>query len=284
MLSQFDHLLNLSCYLYSQAVMQNQAQAYFNAQMTFYPTQDVRYTGYYSYSCPWKSLVYDAGASGAAILNMVSGGDFTNYPLTRASGVHIDYLNGRVLVPTSFGPSLALTGYAAVSELNLYLPNSTEEQLLTQSKYFRNPRYQGMPTSGIDPYAMVTPAVFLNTLNDTSEAFALGGLDNTTTTFSLTCFTETDYQLKGLFSIFRDARFAYMPLLPMTSNPLDGYNDTKGGSGGYNYQSLIAQYGSPGQLIYIASVHTSKVSDRMQLNPGLFAGIIDMDLSYVRQP
>lgn len=283
MLQQFDHALGISLYLYAQNRVQSVAQAYFSQQLTFYPTADPRMTGYWSYSCPWKTLVYDSSVSGAAIVNAVSGGGFSA-PLTRASGVHFDYFNGRVLVPAALGPNLALTGYGAVSEVNFYVPQETQEYLLTQQKFFVNPRYQGTPTSGIAPYDMATPAVFVNTIADESEAFTFGGLDKTTTTFSLTCYCESDYQLKGLLSLFRDARYANFPLVSIAQNPLDGYNDTKGGSGGYSYNAIIAQYGSPGQLVYIEQVRTSKVSDRMKLNPGLFCGIVDMDLVYVRQP
>jgi hypothetical protein len=282
MLAQFDHSLNISVHLWAQNVVQQNAQGYFNATMQFYPTADARYTGYYSYSCPWKQLVFDSGVSGAQILNAVSGGGFSA-PLTRDSGVHFDYLNGRVLVPQALGGNLALTGAAAVSEINFYQPNATEEYMLTQTKYFRNPRYQGTPTTGVDPYVMATPAVFINTIDDRSEAFSFGGIDNTMTTFTLTCFAESDYQLKGLFSLFRDERYGYIPLINIAQNPLDGYNDVKGGTG-FNYQSIIAQYGTPGNLIYVQNVKTSKVSDKMQLNPGLFAGIIDMELSFIRQP
>ncbi len=283
MLAQFDHSLTISAFLWAQSQIQGMAAAYFNATVPFYPTADARYTGYYSYSAPWKQLVYDSSISGAQVVNMVSGGGFSA-PLTRASGLHFDYLNGRVLVPAALGANLALTGAVSVSEVNMYLPNATEESLLTQTKFFRNPRYQGMPTSGIDPYAMVTPAVFLNTIDDKSEQFAFGGIDNTITTFTLTCFCESDYQLKGLFSLFRDSRYGYIPLINIAQNPLDGYNDTKGGSGTYSYQNIITQYGTPGNLIYVQSVRTSKVSDKMQLNPGLFAGIIDLELSFIRQP
>ncbi len=283
MLAQFDHSLAISVFLYGQNRVQSLAQSYFNLTTPLYSTPDNRYTGYYSYSSPFKQWIYDTSVSGAQIINMVSGGDFTNYPLTRASGVRFDYLNGRVLVPSSFGPNLTLTGSFSTPELNFWVPLETQDYVLTQQKYFVNARYQGVPTSGIMPYSLVTPAVFVNSLSDTSEAFALGGLNDTTTTFSLTCYAESDYQLKGLISLFRDARYNYIPLLPISANPLDGYNDTKNGSGTYNYNNIIAQYGSPGQLIYIKNVRTTKVSDKTPLNPGLFAGLIDMELSYIRQ-
>jgi len=48
--------------------------------------------------------------------------------------------------------------------------------------------------------------------------------------------------------------------------------------------SYIATYGTPGNIVYIENVRASKVSDRVLLNPQLFAGIIDLEVGFVRTP
>jgi hypothetical protein len=42
-------------------------------------------------------------------------------------------------------------------------------------------------------------------------------------------------------------------------------------------------WGQPGNLIYIKEVKTSKVSDRVKMNPQYFVGLVDITLSYIRQ-
>jgi hypothetical protein len=226
--------------------------------------------------------VYDSGISGAYIINAASGDAFTNYPLTRASGVHFDYDNGRIVVPASFGSTLTLTGTYSLKEVNTYIANESQDALLTQGKYFINPRYNGTPTSGVPPYVMATPAVFVNTLSSRNEAYQLGGLVNSRDTITLTVLAESSYQLNTLLSTFRDMRYEYIPMLNVTNDPVDEWGDVKGGTG-YNYQTYISQFGTVGNLIYIEDVRTAKVSDRLKLSPTQFAGMIDLDLSYIRQ-
>ena len=263
--------------------LENVAQAYQTITTPLYYTPDGRLpNGYVSYSSPYKQWLYDSGVSGALVINSISGGAFSA-PLTRASGLHIDYNNGRVILPASFGTALKLTGSYSLKEINVYLPIEQDDPLLSATKYFRNPRYSQVPTSGISPSALCTPAVFVNTLFDTSAPFAFGGFEETKTTFTLTALVDSDYQLKAVLSLFRDAARSYIPLLNIAQDPLDQFGDLKGGTG-YNYQALVEQYGTPGNLIYIDRVSASKVSDNVNLSPGVFAGVIDLDLSFVRLP
>lgn len=280
MIPQYDHALLCSCFNWVQNRFQNKLQAYINQTTPLYYTPDNELPPQWlGYSGPVKNWIYDSGVSGAWIIQSVSGGGFSA-PLTRASGINIDYVNSRVIVPSGFGKAMALTGAVAVAEVNLYMVNEYEDPLLTQDKMFFNPRFVYPATSGIPPYVLATPAMFLNTLVDENEAFALGGLNNCRSTLSLTILAESNYQLNALLSTYRDARYDFFPLIPITQDPINQFGDTKSG---FNYNNLIAQYGTPGNLVYIENVHTSKISDRVKMNVGLFAGVVDFDLSYVRQ-
>lgn len=280
---QFDHKLNVSLFLWAEHVLLQGGGAFLNKTLPLYYTPDPTMpTGYLGYSSPFKQWVADSSVSGAWVANSVSG-SASPFVLTRASGIRIDYDNGRVLVPSLMGKNLKLNISTAIKECNVYLPTETDDPLLTANKYFFNPRFNGTPTSGISPRAMVTPAIFVNTLSDSSTPFSFGGLDLTQTKFSFTVLAESDYQLKGILSLFRDTRYNYIPLLDIANDPFDSYGDLKGGTG-YNYLSLVAQYGTPGNLIYIDNVYCSKMSDRTKINPLLFGGEIDLEVSFVRQP
>lgn len=282
MLSQFDNSLNASVFLWAQNRLLQKAQAYIPVTTRLYYTPDPTLPpGYLGYSSPFKGWVYDSSISGAFVINSISGGGFSS-PLTRASGIHIDYPNGRVIVPAAWGVNRVFTGTACLCEINCYLPNEYDDMFVTAAKAFRNPRFNGVPNSGIAPGLLCSPAMFINTLHDNLTPFALGGLDNSKTTFSFVTLVESDYQLKACLSLFRDSRYSYIPLLSIAQDPLNGFGDLKSGIP-YNYQSLIEQYGTPGNLIYIETARASKVSDRIKLNPMLFAGVIDLDVSFIRQ-
>ena len=277
MTPQFNNNLLASVYLWTENRIGQLGQAYITTTAPLYYAPDPRLpTSLLSYASPWRQWVYDSGVSGAQIIQSVSGSAGI---LNRSSGLMFDYTNGRVLVPSTLGTNLALTGTMSFKEINSYLSNETEEYLLTQGQFFLNPRYVGTPTGGLPPYSMATPAVFVNMIHDSNEAFALGGLDDCTTTISMVCLLQSNFQLQAVMSMMRDARYKYIPMLSVGLDPLNQWGDTYSG---YNYQSYITQYGAPGQLIYIKEVKTSRVSDRIKLNPELYMGLVDMDVSYIR--
>lgn len=283
MTSTFDNNLYAAAFLWAENRILQQLQAFNTITTRLYYTPDpVLPAGYLGYSAPLKQWVYDSGVSGAHILNEASGGAFTAYPLTRASGIHVDYNNGRVIVPAAFGTGLTLTGTYSYKQVNIYQPNETEQEILTQGKYFLNPRYRAPLVSGVPPYVYATPAVFLNPLDMRNDAFQLGGLVDSKTTMTMTVLAESNFQATAMMSLFRDARYQYFPMLNTINDPLDEWGDVKGGTG-YNYASLVGMFGTPGNLVYIENVHVSKVSDRVKMNPMQTAAIIDLDLSYIRQ-
>lgn len=280
MFSQFSNNLNISVFLWCENRVQAQGGAFFTATYPlFYIADPSLPSQYQRYSFPIKGLVYNSGISGAAIMQTISGGTDI---LDRSSGINIDYVNGGVIVPSSWGTGLSLTGTSSFCEVNFYLPQETQETILTQGKMFRNPLYNGLPTGAIPPYEYVTPAIFLNTLHNDTDAFALGGLINSTNIFSLSVFAESQFQLTAILSLYADAKYFYIPMLNTINDPLNGFGDTKSGMG-YNYNDVISMWGTPGNLIYISSVKTAKVSDRVKMNPEYFVGLIDIEVNYIRQ-
>ncbi len=267
-------------YLWAENRLGQMLQAYQTKTSQLYYVADPTLPGYVTYAAPWKGLIYDSGVSGAVVMNVASGAGFTTYPLTRASGMHVDYANARVILPSSFGSNLVLTGTYSFKEVNTYQAQENEEGILTQGKYFVNPKYIYLANSGVPPYVPATPAVFINNLDMNNEAYQFGGLVNSKTTISLTVLAESTFQLTAILSAFKDARYSYYPLIGIADDPIDGWGDTKSG---YNYLSYVQRFGTPGNLVFIENVHTSKVSDKAQLSPRQFAGIIDLDVSYIRQ-
>lgn len=279
----FDQNLLTSLLLYSEWREQQVMQGYQTLTFRMFPTVDLKLSpGYQSYSAPLKGFVYNSGVSGAVIMQSVSGGGFSS-ALTRASGLVIDYPNGRVLVPTSLGTNLVLTGTASVCEVNYYAASTTQETMLTQDKMFVNPQtVYSLGTTGIPPNVYVTPAVFVNPLHTRNEAFQLGGTVDTKSTITLTVFAEDPNTLTAILGFWRDARYQYFPLLNTVNYPLNPFGDVVGGTG-YNYLSYIQRFGEPGNLVYIENVTTARVSDRLRVNNAQWVGIVDLETSYVRQ-
>ena len=282
MIPQYDNNLLASVFLWAEYKTLQVGQAYINLTCRLFPTVDRSLpAGYQSYSFPIKGWNYDSGVSGALVINSISGGGYSE-PLTRASGVHFDYINGRAIVPTSLGTNLILTGTASVKQINHYQANESEEALLTQSKYFVNPRFiNPLTASGAPPHIYATPAIFVNPVQMKNNAYAFGGLVDSKSTISLVVLAESNFQLNAVLSLFRDTRYQYFPLISIDQDPLDQWGDLKSG---YNYQQYITDYGTPGNLVYIEDTYTAKLSDAAKMNQQVFAGLVDLECCYIRLP
>jgi hypothetical protein len=269
-----------SFYLWAENKLLKDGEAFHNYSSRLYYMPDERLPGYVTYSSPFKQWVYDQGILGAQVCSGISGSiSLSNYE----SGLQIDYVNGRVILPSSFGTGLTLSGSFSFKEINFYLPNETEEDVLTNSKFYLNSRFQQFPDSGIAPYTYLNPATYVNLLNNYNEPFALGGTQEANFNLSLVTNTETMYQLDGANFVFSSMQDKSFPLLTIYEWPLNEFGNVKSGiySSGYNYEVVKAEKCLPGNLFYVEKVRCSKLSDKIKLNDKLFVGIADIDICRV---
>jgi hypothetical protein len=259
----------------------NEGQAYKNYTSKLYYRADNRVPGYVSYSAPFKQWVYDYGVSGAQICSGISGSITLS---NNQGGMLIDYENGRVLLPSSFGTGLNISGSYAFKDFNTYLSNETEEKLLTTEKYYLNSRYNQGPVSGIEPYAVITPGMFINALSTDNKGFALGGLKQTRISMSTILFAETMDNLDAAISFLSDKAEKSFPQINKSIDPLTPFGGVKTGlyPSGYNYLTVKGQNWAPGNLFYVESVRGSKLSDSFKVNNKNFAGIVDFQITKER--
>ncbi len=266
-----------SFHLWLENYIQQNGQAYINTTSRFYYQPDPSLYGYVAYAAPFKSFVCDSGVSGANIINTVSG-DFGTLSVGQ-SGMTIDYNNGRVLFPTSFGTGKIVSGSYAFKEINVYKANDTQEKIIFTNKYYLNSRF-GRPATGLPPpNSFVTPAIFISTEQTENEQWAFGGLYNTKTNIALTILAETSSQLENCISLLSDAKDAYLPQLGNNTWPLNALGGLKSG---YNYNVLKSQYGDPYNLYAITDIQTSKVSDSTKIDESIFVGLADLTVEKVR--
>lgn len=282
MIPQFSNSALSSFLFYSEDRLLSKGEAYINYTSKLYYTPDSTLNGYIGYSAPFKQWVYNQNITGANIINSISGSINLS---ANQSGMKIDYENGRVLVPSSFGTGLNISGSYAFKELNFYQSTETEEALLTQNKYALNSRFISQaPRNGIEPHTQVTPAIFINTTRADTNAFALGGLQNTEISISAIILAETQFQLDAVLDIFSESKDKCFPQLSVYDDPIDEYGSVKTTlyPSGYNYGNIISEKGTPGNLFYVNDVYTSKVSDNIKFNPRLYVGMADVTISKAR--
>lgn len=217
-----------------------------------------------------------------ALANVGSGPVFSDFLVSGSSGFVMDFENGRIL---ETGGSLLtdadITGTFAVKDFNIYLTNDTEEDLILNSAFELNSRYE-KSLSGVKPYDKILPAIFINSESMRNEGFAFGGEDKTVTSIKAVVMAENQYQLDGALSIFSDTRYKTFNHLPFTGHPITELGDVKDGLYNYNTTSTNLKNGE----YYIEDVITSKLSERTEnsLPDSVKVGFIDFDVSINRFP
>jgi hypothetical protein len=275
--TSFSSLALNSTYLWLDNYLLQNSQAYVNTSSQFYYTADSQLPGYVTYAAPFKSLVWDSGVSGAIILNSVSG-SFGS--LSRGqSGMAVDFINGRVILPSSFGTSAIVSGSYSFKDFNLYFANQTQERIIFTNKYYLNSRFARPITGTPPPYSMVTPCIFVSLADNTNDSFAFGGTYNTKLNMSLIVMAESLSQLENSLSYLVDSKDSTFPLLTMDLWPLNFYGDYKSG---YNYENIVSRYGATNNLFTITDVRGSKLSDSVKIDESIFIGLVDMEIAKVR--
>ena len=280
----FTHNVINSFFLWFDNFLMTKGDAYKTYTTKLYNYEDPRLGGNkVVYGSPYKQWVYDKNITGATI---PSGFTINNqFVPTGTSGMKIDFDNGRIIFNSGVSTSLNVTGTYSVKEVNSYITDQPEDNLIIENKFVTNSRFT-VSENYITPYNPVTPCIFASIETAHNTAFAFGGEDETKCIIKVVAFCENLYQLDGVLSVFGDSYNEIFSIIPMTGHPLGEFNEIKTGAypTGYNYKNLSNAYNS--QTLFISHVETSKIRDSVikELNPILHIGFLDFEIKTYRYP
>jgi hypothetical protein len=280
----FTHNVINSFFLWFDNFLMTKGDAYKTYTTKLYNYQDPRLGGdKVVYGSPYKQWVYDKNITGATI---PSGFTINNqFISTGTSGMKIDFDNGRIIFNSGVSTGLNITGTYSVKEVNSYITDQPEDNLIIENKFVTNSRFT-VSENYIAPYNPVTPCIFASIQTAHNTAFAFGGEDETKCIIKVVAFCENLYQLDGVLSVFGDSYNEIFSIIPMTGHPLGEFNEMKTGAypTGYDYKNLNNAYNS--QTLFISHVETSKIRDSVikELNPILHIGFLDFEIKTYRYP
>ncbi len=284
---QFQHQVITSFTLWLDYMLLCKGETFQNITSTFYLQTDERLDpDYLAFASPHKQWVTDSSIKGAKIIDGIT---VDNYFIKRtAQGIKYDFDNGRVLIPRIMAnPSAYVEGLYSVKDFNIYITDQTEEELLIESKFDKNSRFDQDIFQGIKPYDQVVPAIFISYESGENIPFAFGGEDITQSNIRCVVFAESSYQLDGVFSILKDLNLSAIANVGFNEHPLNEFGDLKFGD--YNYEDLRDRYynlQNSQSSFYVEKVRVSKLSDRVakKSHPGLYIGFVDFELRAHRFP
>ena len=284
---QFHHQLVTSFILWLEHIVLCKGEAFQNKTTNLYYQADPRLDDeYLAFASPYKQWVTDSSIAREHKATIIDGITLDGFYIKRgAQGIRYDFDNGRVLIPRNLATSLSTVQASySVKDFNTYITDQTEEELLIETKFDKNSRFDQDVSSGIKPYDQVVPAIFASYEGSRNVPFAFGGEDTTETHMRCVVFAEDSYQLDGLFSILNDLNYSNFANVGFNEHPLDEFGGLKNGS--YDYADLTYRYFNYSNFSYIDRIQVSKLNDRVakKSHPGLFMGFIDVDIKSNRFP
>lgn len=283
-MTAFSTITQLSIAQWLDNYLLQNGQMYTNTTTRLYYQPDRSMSGYSAYAAPFRSMVWDSGVSGASIINSVSGypfgvtGDYAQISRGQ-SGMMVDFVNGRVLFPSSIiGANAIISGSYSFKDFNVYFANQSSDRMVFSDKYYLNSRF-GNPATGVPPAnTMVTPCVFVSAPQITKPVIGFGGQHKAQTKVVLTILAENQGQLENAMSLLAASRDLTFSQLPPSAWPLGSFGDFKSG---YNYAAIKEQYASS-PFYWITSAKATKISDSAQADESLFMGQVNIMLEIPR--
>jgi hypothetical protein len=285
---QFQHQITTSFALWLDYYLLKKGEAFKNYTTNLTQLADDRLMDdLKGFSSPYKQWVFDIGIPGVTVptkitvdgsdrLKTPTEGSFEDFPF------FFDFNNGRVLMPSTATATTVSASYS-VKDFNIYVTNETEENLIIESQFNTNSRFQETEAP-IPPYDQVLPAIFINNSRNINDPFSLGGEDKTLTDIRCVVMAENMYQLDGVLSIFNDSNKECFAALAFEDHPLNELGEATD----FNYKALSdARLASnPSALHHIDRTDVSKLSDRVtiKIDPNTFVGFIDFEILSYRYP
>lgn len=288
MLSQFDHNIDQSLYLWVENELTNGLQAvYPTGSLVFsYSTSQNVPNGLNAFYSPYRSLVGNG-------LNSPTGfyinGQWTGQSLSSPYRI-IDWKQGRILLDTSYGTGAAVSGDFATKRVNCYITDENDQQIIAHQDWVTNGQTYLQAATGVGKNRHTIPAVFVTANNSENLPFALGGEDNTIHRHRLVVIADSNYVLKGVLSYFRDKKSTCIKILDYEEYPFN----TKAIKDSevivnlpYSYTGLVGTGTTVGQAyledVMCTTLKDSRSSD-LKLDPNIKIGFIDIELSTIRAP
>jgi len=218
------------------------------------------------------------------------GNNFITGNYDKNGGIFTDYENGRLIFPQASGAeigSTALTANSTVKEVNTYITNDTDAQIILHSDFKDSATelpYQYGKTAEYDETTYFLPACFISVASSDNTEFSFGGEEDTRTRMRVMVLSFDNYTLDSVLSMFRDTVRRDITHIPYEDFPYGFSFSLKDFP--YSYDNLVASQSNPTKS-HIQEVSVSKiVSERIRenLNKNISVGYIDFELCTYRFP
>lgn len=283
---QFDNQVMSSFFLWFDHTLTRKGEAFENHGSELYEAESL-YNGYYAYSAPYKPFVSDKSVGDVTVMSGVHiDGTFTPTGTNNLSAINYD--QGRVYF--SQKPTGTISGDYCIKDFAIQLTDKNEGELIYETKFEVRPKTFQNITTGTRSKDNTVPAVFIKNNGSSNQPFSFGGFDQTTVSIRALVFSDSQFDIDGVCSIFRDQKYELVPLFAEGDMPFNFFGDFRDGNL-YDYRNFATGTTHTNKFVYINDVRVSRFGagmpdggDIQDLNPEIYTSVIDFDLTKERYP
>lgn len=291
---QFDQKLLSSFYLWldDRVVRYGEAvESGINQQFYYSPNSiDIsnNQVAYYSPDRQFVSQGYDVPSG--VYIDSTGKYDFVKQEPNDVTGLMIDHDQGRVILNSSMGTGLSISGDFSRKTMNTYITNESEEELLLNTDFLladQDDETFLQSITGFSSLNYTVPAIFVSYNSSLNKPFALGGMQDTRSNVRAVVVANDNYALDSTLSLFRDSTEVCVPIIDYAEFPYGEHFHLKNPP--FNYETLHKQkMQANAQYAFIEKITCSKLYDTsssaINLPRNMRIGFIDFSLSTPRMP
>lgn len=262
MKAQLDHKICDSFVEWFDHTLLSEAEAFVNVSTPVFDMPSGILNGMTGYSAPFYQWVYDQSISGA------------NIPTASGLGVsYVDYVNGRV-----FGTKPSGNINYSIKEFNIYMTTKPIQRLVFEDRPKLRPNPINYQMTGLEPNNIVAPCIFIRPEHQDVVPLAFGGSITKKYFFNSLIYSDDEFKLHAVASVFMDKLFSYIPILE--TSPLNYFGDYK--NGGFNYETEVANLSQSNFLLRINKVNYYPIErdSISKIHPNFFLGRLFFELHH----
>lgn len=271
MKKQFVHKFSTSFLLWFEYFLNSQGEIFKTQDVTFKKLGASKfYGGFNEWKSQFEGYVYDKSIKNAVVPTKYTDGDFSaDIQFQGGSLFSKDDLDGDITINCS--PLECQIAFSELSEGEI-IDNVVEEAFEKRKK---------------NKNVYCSPRIILCTDNLSNEAFAFGGLVNTTVSCKAVIFSQDQYFLDGVLSVFADSLDELFPEVEDSDYPLNemGCLKDKFKESGYSYEDIYSKNCNKNINKFVVNrVICSKANDKIQreATAGFRIGFIEFDIECER--
>lgn len=229
----------------------------------------------------WQSafhnFVYESGTTSLPSPTVISGVYVNGVFMSRGSGLHIDFENGRVIFDNPIATTGIVQGNFSYKEYTFVKPDN-EVAFKSETKYVENSKVYINPFPA-SPDTIYLPALFIEIEQGNEIPFEFGGPKTTKPLFKITLLGSNQTHLERIAGEVSRIATTSVPVVAVHLGPkFDQFGDL------IEPYGFCPWYAQSQNFAYVESVKYSRlflISDENQ-EPELFGGAINIEISAIR--